>query len=104
MVGASRCDARTAQRAVPTSEMKNFVLHPFKIVVSARGILCGSDSTLAELILIHGATESRPVGHEIYASAGAAIALQIDGLILILWHHVYWNLHGHCHSFQEWRD
>ena len=28
MVGASRCDARTAQRAVPTSEMKNFVLHP----------------------------------------------------------------------------
>ncbi len=29
MVGASRCDARTAQRAVPTSEMKHFVLHPF---------------------------------------------------------------------------
>ncbi len=27
MVGASRCDARTAQRAVPTSETKNFVLH-----------------------------------------------------------------------------
>ena len=28
MVGASRCDARTARRAVPTSEMKNFVLDP----------------------------------------------------------------------------
>ena len=27
-VGASRCDARTAQRAVPTKEMKNFVSHP----------------------------------------------------------------------------
>ena len=28
MVGASRCDARTAQRAVPTGEIKHFVLHP----------------------------------------------------------------------------
>ena len=29
-VGASRCDARTAQRAVPTPEMENFLLHPIQ--------------------------------------------------------------------------
>ena len=32
MAGASRCDARTAQRAVPTSEMKNSVLHPMEVL------------------------------------------------------------------------